>query len=79
MLRQEIAWFDDPKNATGALTTRLATSASAVQGVRIHALALTSAVQFSGGRRVSKTQKIGQSSGNLRENVLELLGVLDFF
>ncbi|KAL3831884.1 hypothetical protein ACJMK2_023581 [Sinanodonta woodiana] len=32
MLRQEIAWFDDHKNNTGALTTRLATDASQVQG-----------------------------------------------
>ncbi|XP_069769956.1 ATP-dependent translocase ABCB1-like isoform X2 [Narcine bancroftii] len=31
MLRQEIAWFDDKKNNTGALTTRLATEASFVQ------------------------------------------------
>lgn len=34
MLRQEIAWFDDSKNSTGVLTTRLATDASAVKGVR---------------------------------------------
>lgn len=33
MLRQEIGWFDDPKNSPGALTTRLATDASMVQGV----------------------------------------------
>uniref|UniRef100_A0A3Q2NQW7 ATP-binding cassette, sub-family B (MDR/TAP), member 11a n=1 Tax=Fundulus heteroclitus TaxID=8078 RepID=A0A3Q2NQW7_FUNHE len=32
MLRQEIAWFDDPNNSPGALTTRLATDASMVQG-----------------------------------------------
>ncbi|XP_077979293.1 ATP-dependent translocase ABCB1-like [Glandiceps talaboti] len=32
MLRQEIGWFDDSKNSTGALTTRLATDASLVQG-----------------------------------------------
>uniref|UniRef100_A0A672YEJ7 ATP-binding cassette, sub-family B (MDR/TAP), member 11a n=1 Tax=Sphaeramia orbicularis TaxID=375764 RepID=A0A672YEJ7_9TELE len=32
MLRQEIGWFDDPKNSPGALTTRLATDASMVQG-----------------------------------------------
>ncbi|XP_038049407.1 ATP-dependent translocase ABCB1-like isoform X2 [Patiria miniata] len=32
MLRQEIGWFDDKKNSTGALTTRLATEASEVQG-----------------------------------------------
>ncbi|KAM4688617.1 ATP-binding cassette sub-family B member 5-like [Discoglossus pictus] len=31
MLHQEIAWFDDPRNNTGALTTRLATDASQVQ------------------------------------------------
>ncbi|KAK1789017.1 hypothetical protein P4O66_014965 [Electrophorus voltai] len=33
MLKQEIRWFDDPKNSPGALTTRLATDASMVQGV----------------------------------------------
>ncbi|XP_023932082.1 multidrug resistance protein 1A isoform X3 [Lingula anatina] len=32
MLRQDIAYFDDHKNSTGALTTRLATETSAVQG-----------------------------------------------
>ncbi|XP_030057521.1 ATP-binding cassette sub-family B member 5 isoform X2 [Microcaecilia unicolor] len=31
MLRQEISWFDDNQNNTGALTTRLATDASQVQ------------------------------------------------
>nr|DBA25041.1 TPA: hypothetical protein GDO54_012614 [Pyxicephalus adspersus] len=31
MLRQEISWFDDKKNNTGALTTRLATDASQIQ------------------------------------------------
>ncbi|KAJ8314248.1 LOW QUALITY PROTEIN: hypothetical protein KUTeg_008809 [Tegillarca granosa] len=38
MLRQEISWFDDQKNSTGILTSRLATDASQVQagsGVRI--------------------------------------------
>lgn len=33
MLRQEIGWFDDPMNSPGALTTRLASDASMVQGV----------------------------------------------
>jgi len=32
-LFQEIAYFDDHNNSTGALTTRLSTEASAVQGV----------------------------------------------
>ncbi|XP_048246672.1 ATP-dependent translocase ABCB1-like isoform X4 [Haliotis rufescens] len=32
MLRQEISWFDDHRNNLGALTTRLATDASRVQG-----------------------------------------------
>ncbi|GAV01568.1 hypothetical protein RvY_12259 [Ramazzottius varieornatus] len=32
MLRQEIGWFDRQENNTGALTTRLASDASAVQG-----------------------------------------------
>lgn len=32
MLMQEIGWFDDPINSPGALTTRLATDASMVQG-----------------------------------------------
>ncbi|KAM4706234.1 ATP-binding cassette sub-family B member 5-like [Rhinophrynus dorsalis] len=31
MLHQEIAWFDDKNNNTGALTTRLATDASQIQ------------------------------------------------
>ncbi|CAN2389829.1 phosphatidylcholine-translocating ATPase activity [Pristimantis euphronides] len=30
MLRQEISWYDDKKNSTGALTTRLATDASEI-------------------------------------------------
>ena len=33
LLRQEVAYFDDHKNSVGALTTRLSTDASAVQGV----------------------------------------------
>ncbi|XP_058037982.1 ATP-dependent translocase ABCB1 [Ahaetulla prasina] len=32
MLRQDISWFDNPKNSTGALTTRLANDASEVKG-----------------------------------------------
>ncbi|XP_063781220.1 ATP-dependent translocase ABCB1-like [Pseudophryne corroboree] len=32
ILRQEIGWFDDSRNSTGALATRLATDASQVQG-----------------------------------------------
>lgn len=46
MLRQEIGWFDDPKNGVGALTARLAADAAAVQGAtgtRIGALMQASA------------------------------------
>lgn len=32
MLKQEIGWFDEPMNSPGALTTRLASDASMVQG-----------------------------------------------
>merc|ERR1712136_320810 len=32
MLRQDLSYYDDPKNSTGALCTRLATDASAVKG-----------------------------------------------
>uniref|UniRef100_A0A452DY09 Multidrug resistance protein 1 n=1 Tax=Capra hircus TaxID=9925 RepID=A0A452DY09_CAPHI len=32
MLRQDVSWFDDPKNTTGALTTRLANDATQVKG-----------------------------------------------
>ena len=35
MLRQEISWFDDDRNSTGALITRLADDAGQVQGVSI--------------------------------------------
>ncbi|XP_074122726.1 ATP-dependent translocase ABCB1 isoform X2 [Sminthopsis crassicaudata] len=40
MLRQDVSWFDDPKNTTGALTTRLATDASQVKGATGTRLAL---------------------------------------
>jgi ATP-binding cassette, subfamily B (MDR/TAP), member 1 len=33
LLRQEVAYFDQPENNTGALCTRLATDAADVQGV----------------------------------------------
>ena len=33
MLRQEMGWFDEEMNSTGALTTRLANDAGQVQGV----------------------------------------------
>lgn len=32
-LRQDVHYFDDPKNSTGALTTRLSVESSAIQGV----------------------------------------------
>ncbi|XP_028289549.1 bile salt export pump-like [Parambassis ranga] len=32
ILKQEVGWFDDPRNSPGALTTRLASDASMVQG-----------------------------------------------
>lgn len=34
LLKQEVGYFDHPENNTGALCTRLATEASAVQGVK---------------------------------------------
>ncbi|XP_077431738.1 phosphatidylcholine translocator ABCB4-like [Vanacampus margaritifer] len=33
MMRQDLGWFDDPKNSVGALTTRLASDTAQVQGV----------------------------------------------
>ena len=33
MLRQEIGWYDEEKNSTGALTTRLANDAGQVKEV----------------------------------------------
>ncbi|XP_059026987.1 phosphatidylcholine translocator ABCB4 isoform X3 [Mustela lutreola] len=38
MLRQDMSWFDDHKNSTGALSTRLATDASQVQGIATEAI-----------------------------------------
>ena len=32
MLRQEIGWFDNPSNGTGALCSKLSTDAVAIQG-----------------------------------------------
>ncbi|XP_074509789.1 ATP-dependent translocase ABCB1 isoform X5 [Sebastes fasciatus] len=46
MLRQDLGWFDDPKNSVGALTTRLAADAAQVQGatgVRLAMLAQNTA------------------------------------
>ncbi|XP_023591819.1 phosphatidylcholine translocator ABCB4 [Trichechus manatus latirostris] len=40
MLRQDISWFDDHRNSTGVLSTRLATDASQVQGATGTRLAL---------------------------------------
>ncbi|NXN95193.1 MDR3 protein, partial [Rhinopomastus cyanomelas] len=40
ILRQDISWFDDPKNSTGALITRLANDASQVKGATGSRLAL---------------------------------------
>ncbi|XP_029333981.1 phosphatidylcholine translocator ABCB4 isoform X2 [Mus caroli] len=40
MLRQDMSWFDDHKNSTGALSTRLATDAAQVQGATGTRLAL---------------------------------------
>ena len=33
MLKQEIGWFDDERNSTGALVTRLSNDAAQVEGV----------------------------------------------
>ncbi|XP_068013050.1 ATP-dependent translocase ABCB1-like isoform X2 [Melanerpes formicivorus] len=38
ILRQDISWFDDPKNSTGALITRLANDASEVKGIASEAI-----------------------------------------
>lgn len=35
MLRQEIGWFDQQQNSTGALAVRLAVDASEVKGVSL--------------------------------------------
>ncbi|CAF0798965.1 unnamed protein product [Adineta steineri] len=51
LLRQDISYFDDPNNNTGALCTRLSTEASAVQGatgIRLGML-LQSFCSFVGG------------------------------
>ena len=47
MLRQEIGWFDDRRNSTGALTTRLAVDASEVKGVGHFVLEKTYSPNFS--------------------------------
>ena len=35
MLMQEIGWFDDERNSTGALVTRLSNDAAQVEGVSL--------------------------------------------
>jgi ABC-type multidrug transport system fused ATPase/permease subunit len=54
-LRQDIAYFDDPKNNTGVLCTRLSTETSAVQGatgIRI-GLTIRNVVSLSAGVIIS--------------------------
>ncbi|CAK4986137.1 unnamed protein product [Aphanomyces euteiches] len=38
VLRQDIGWFDDPKNSSGALTTRLATDSGAIRSMTAETL-----------------------------------------
>ena len=47
MLRQEMGWFDDKFNSTGALTTRLASDAAQVQGATGSRLGVLIQVIFS--------------------------------
>ena len=47
MLRQEMGWFDDKFNSTGALTTRLASDAAQVQGATGSRLGVLIEVTFS--------------------------------
>ena len=47
MLRQEMGWFDDKFNSTGALTTRLASDAAQVQGATGSRLGVLFQVVFS--------------------------------
>ena len=51
MLRQNIAYFDDHFNSTGALTTRLATDAAKVQGITGTRLAVVIQAVFALGER----------------------------
>ena len=37
ILKQDISWFDDQRNSTGALVTRLANDAAQVDGVSSYA------------------------------------------
>ncbi|XP_054129760.1 ATP-binding cassette sub-family B member 5 isoform X3 [Melozone crissalis] len=46
LLRQEIGWYDDQKNAVGVLLTRLATDASQVKGATGSRLALMTMTAF---------------------------------
>ena len=46
MLKQEMAWFDNPKNNTGALCSRLSADAAAIQGVSLFYSTLLIRIQF---------------------------------
>uniref|UniRef100_A0A8D2Q947 Uncharacterized protein n=1 Tax=Varanus komodoensis TaxID=61221 RepID=A0A8D2Q947_VARKO len=52
LLQQDIGWFDDPKNGTGILLTRLATDASQVKGATGSWLALLILTTFAVGSAV---------------------------
>lgn len=67
MIRQEIAYFDDHRNSTGALTTRLATDASRVQAITGMRLGVIAQSIFAMG-----TQHIGLFSCNYIKLLLAL-------
>ena len=46
MLNQEMGWFDNPKNNTGALCSRLSADAAAIQGVSLFYSTLLIRIQF---------------------------------
>ena len=46
MLKQEMGWFDQPNNNTGALCSRLSADAAAIQGVRKLPVLLSFLVQL---------------------------------
>lgn len=46
MLHQEMAWFDQPVNNTGALCARLSGDAAAIQGVRKNFFFLLVLIKF---------------------------------
>ena len=72
MLSQEIGWFDEPSNGTGALCARLSADAAAIQGVSTTSTRMFIPIRIRERRGGAIFGKVFVSGKNCLVNVLKL-------